>query len=95
MWTFASFHAVSQSVFPVSLCKPPRKKKIYIFKEKKKHSSCFGRQPREARGGKKKNKLTVTEPDVDLTPMHIPCISGDISTPQIYRKIDHVSEMCL
>lgn len=103
MWTFASFHAVSQSVFPVSLCKPPRKKKTYIFKgRKKKHSSCFGRlnsAERSLRGQEKKikkeNKLTETEPDVDLTPMHIPCISGDISKPQIYRKIDHVSEMCL
>lgn len=90
MWIFASFHAVSQSVFPVSLCKPPTKKrrqKIYITKEKK-HSSCLEdwTQP------KGKNTPWVTEPDVDLTPMHIPRISGDISK-QIYRIIDHVSEM--
>ena len=38
--------------------------------------------------------------DVDLTPMHIPCISGDISKPQIsknkMKSNDRpCSEMCL
>lgn len=36
--------------------------------------------------GQEKKKKTATEPDVDLTPMHIPCISGDISKPQIYKR---------
>ena len=79
MWTFASFHAVSQSVFPMSLCKPPRKKRqISIFK---KHSSCLEdwAQPTET-------KKIRTEPGVDFTPMHILCILGGISKPQIYLK---------
>lgn len=50
--------SVSQSVSPVSLCKPP--------------------------------KLAVMELDIDLTPMHIPCIVGGISKPHIYKKIDYV-----
>lgn len=58
---FASFHAVSQSVFLVSLCKPPRKKRIKQKHVKKKTNKktfqLFGRtQPREARGAKKKKK---------------------------------------
>lgn len=57
----------------------------------------FGRK-NSAKGSKKgQEKQTMMEPDVDLTPMHIPCILGDISRPQIYKKkyikkkkIDHV-----
>lgn len=40
----------------------------------------FGKVNSTKRKKKKfKNKSRVTEPDVDLTPMHIPCISGDVS----------------
>ena len=81
MWTFASFHAVSQSLFPMFLCKPPRKKRqISIFKKTFQLSGRLN----SANGSKK--KLTRMEPGIDLTPMHIPCILGGISKPQIYLK---------
>lgn len=47
--------------------------------KKKKTFQLFGTwtQPEEARGGS-------TGVGSDMTPMHILCISGDISKPQIY-----------
>jgi len=55
-------------------------------KQTKKHSSCLEELSQGKQEGPRKKKKTATEPDVDLTPMHIPCISGDISKPQIYKR---------
>lgn len=80
---------ISQSVFPVSLRKPPRQKRrqnIYIYLYIYITFQLFGRL-NSAKGSKNgQEKQTMMEPDVDLTPMHIPCILGDFSRPQIYKK---------
>lgn len=47
--------------------------------KKKKTFQLFGKVSSTKRKTNVKNKPRVTEPDVDLTPMHIPCISGDVS----------------
>lgn len=85
MWTFASFHAVSQCS-PCPSVNPPRIKRrqnIYITRKKLKKKenipALWKSELNQKENKNVKNKPRVTEPDVDLTPMHIPCISGDVS----------------
>ncbi len=60
MWTFASFHAVSQSVFLVSLRKPPRKKRRQKKKINKKTFQLLGR-PNSAEGSKRGREKTNSD----------------------------------